>query len=336
MAAQVFRSFIARMAKATNSAMGGNPASFRVRQVTSVSEVSLLLEWVAAARGLPGVYDAESFYRQDPTGFYLAEVDGVPIGGISWVKYGENFAFGGHLVIKPAFRGKGYARRILEATLEAPGMSNRNIGIDSQPHLQDTYKRIIGVQSAWKNSRFRGVGTDSFKGVEREDNPVDLVSAKEVDFEHLCVFDTSVFGTPRPAFLKSWISQPGMVALAAVTTTTASEDDECSKQTKIVGYGCIRLCVESYNDVNFSRKIGPIFAESAAVGSQLYTALVSTVPLGIPFYIEVPHTNENAMEIARESGLELVFETARMFTKGSGPGGVKCSMIYGLTTLIVG
>ncbi|CAH1241148.1 Hypp6318 [Branchiostoma lanceolatum] len=320
--------------KGAESETGDSSATFRVRQVTSVSEVCLMLEWATAEGWHPGVYDAESSYRQDPAGFYLAEVDGVPIGGASLVKYEEHFAFLGYLITKPAFRGKGYARRIIEAILEAPGMSNRNIGLDGMTHLQDTYSRIIGVQFAWKNSRFRGVGTDSFKGVKQNDNPAALVSAKEVDFEHLCVFDTSVFGTPRPTFLKSWISQPGMVTLAAVTTTASSEDDERSKQTRISGYGCIRLCVESYNDVNFSRKIGPIFAESAAVGSQLFEALVSSVPLGIPFYIDIPQPNENAMEIARETGLELVFETARMFTKGSG--GVKCSMIYGLTTLELG
>ncbi|XP_066300808.1 holothin acyltransferase-like [Branchiostoma lanceolatum] len=320
--------------RATESEIGGNPVSFRVRQVTSVSEVCLMLEWAAAEEWHPGVYDAESSYRQDPTGFYLAEVDGVPIGGASLVKYEEHFAFLGYLITKPSFRGKGYARRIIEAILEAPGMSNRNIGLDGMTHLKDTYSRILGAQFAWKNSRFRGVGTDSFKGVERDDNPAALVSAKEVDFEHLCVFDTSVFGTPRPTFLKNWISQPGMVALAAVTTPEAGEDNECSKQTRTTGYGCVRLCVESYNDVNFSRKIGPIFAESAAVGSQLFKALVSSVPSGIPFYIDIPQPNENAMEIARETGLELVFETARMFTKGSG--GVKCSMIYGLTTLELG
>ncbi|XP_066300032.1 holothin acyltransferase-like [Branchiostoma lanceolatum] len=321
--------------KAAESETGDSSATFRVRQVTSVSEVCLMLEWAAAEGWHPGVYDAESSYRQDPTGFYLAEVDGVPIGGASLVKYEEHFAFLGYLITKPSFRGKGYARRIIEAILEAPGMSNRNIGLDGMTHLQDTYNRILGAQFAWKNSRFRGVGTDSFKGVKQDDNPAALVPIKEVDFEHLCVFDTFVFGTPRPTFLKSWISQPGMVAFAAVTTTAAaSEDDECSKQTRITGYGCIRLCVESYNDVNFSRKIGPIFAESAAVGSQLFAALVSTVPSGTPFYIDIPHNNESAMEIARESSLELVFETARMFTKGDG--GVKCSMIYGHTTLELG
>ncbi|CAH1241149.1 Hypp6319 [Branchiostoma lanceolatum] len=319
--------------KAAESEISGDPATFRVRQVTSVSEVCLILEWAAAEGWNPGVYDAESFYRQDPTGFYLAEVDGVPIGGVFLVKYGENFAYGGNLIIKPAFRGKGYAR-LIKAITEGIRMSGRNVGLESTTDKQDAYSRILGVQFAWKNSRFRGVGTDSFKGVKQDDNAVALVTVKEVDFEHLCIFDTSVFGTPRPMFLKSWISQPGMVALAAVTTPEACEDDEWSEQTRIAGYGCIRLCVESYNDVNFSRKIGPIFAESAAVGSQLFKALIATVPSGIPFYIDIPQINENAMEIARESSLELVFETARMFTKGDG--GVNCSMIYGLTTLELG
>ncbi|XP_078661686.1 holothin acyltransferase-like [Branchiostoma floridae x Branchiostoma belcheri] len=320
--------------RAKESETGGSPDTFRVRQVTSQSEVALMLEWVAAEGWRPGVYDAESYYRQDPTGFYLAEVDGVPVGGVVLVKYGENFAFGGNLIMKPAFRGKGYARRMARVVMEASGMSDRNVGLESMVDLQDAYSRILGVQFAWKNTRFRGVGSNTFTGVKQDDNPAALVPVKEVDFEHLCVFDASVFGTPRPTFLKTWISQPGMVALAAVTTAPAGEDDEHSQETRIAGYGCIRLSVESYKDVNFSRKIGPIFAESAAVGSQLFAALVATVPPGVPYYIDVPETNESAMKLARESGLESVSQTARMFTKGDG--GVKCSMVYGITTLELG
>ncbi|XP_078685672.1 holothin acyltransferase-like [Branchiostoma floridae x Branchiostoma belcheri] len=223
---------------------------------------------------------------------------------------------------------------MIKAVIEASGMSDGNIGLDSVMHMQDTYSVMIGVQFAWINHRFRGVGTNNIKSVKENDNPASLVSAQEVKFEHLCVFDASVFGAPRPSFLKSWISQPGMVALAAVTTTPAGEDDEHGQETRIAGYGCIRLSVESYKDVNFSRKIGPIFAESAAVGSQLFAALVATVPPGVPYYIDVPETNESAMELVRESGLESVFRSARMFTKGDK--GVQCSIVYGVTTLELG
>ncbi|XP_019629909.1 PREDICTED: uncharacterized protein LOC109474143 [Branchiostoma belcheri] len=227
---------------------------------------------------------------------------------------------------------------MIKAVIEASGMSDANIGINSMMYMQDAYSRMIGAKFAWKDTRFRGVGSNNIiKGVKKDDNPAALVSVKEVDFEHLCVFDASVFGTPRPSFLKSWISQPGMVALAAVTTwstTPAGEDDKHSQETRIAGYGCIRLSVESYKDVNFSRKIGPIFAESAAVGSQLFAALVATVPPGVPYYIDIPETNESAMELVRESGLESVFQTARMFTKGDG--GVQCNMVYGVTSLEVG
>ncbi|XP_035700254.1 uncharacterized protein LOC118432749 [Branchiostoma floridae] len=332
----MFQGLQSKDSDAAESELGGSPGTFRVRQVASLSEVSLILEWAAAEGWNPGVHDAESFYLQDATGFYLAELDGVPIGGFSMVKYGENFAFGGFLIIKPAFRGKGYALRLYKAVMEASDMSDRTIGLYGMVHLQDTYSRIGGAQFAWKQSRFRGVGTDDAKGVKQVDSPVAIVSVKEVDFEHLCVFDASVFGTARPTFLKSWISQPGMVALVAVVTTTACGEDEDarSKETTIVGCGCIRLSVESYKDANFSRRIGPIFAESAAVGSQLFAALTATVPLGIPYYIDVPHTNESAMEIAREASLQSVYQTARMFINGDR--GVKCSMIYGITSLELG
>ncbi|XP_078661513.1 holothin acyltransferase-like [Branchiostoma floridae x Branchiostoma belcheri] len=320
--------------RATEQEAGGSPDTFRVRQVTSSSEVSLMLEWAVAEGFPPGVYDADTFFGQDPTGFYLAELNGVPIGSTALVKYGESFAFLGYVIIKPPFRGKGYARRMIKAVTEASGVSDRNIGLDSVINMQDTYSRMIGAKFAWKDTRFRGIGSNNIKGVKKDDNPVSLVSVKEVDFEHLCVFDASVFGAPRPSFLKSWISQPGMVALAAVTTTPDGEDDKHSQETRIAGYGCIRLSFESYKDVNFARRIGPIFAESAAVGSQLFAALVATVPPGVSYYIDIPETNESAMKLVRESGLESVVQTARMFTKGDE--GVQCNMVYGITSLEVG
>lgn len=41
----------------------------------------------------PGLYDADSFYAQDPNGFLIGILDGEPISCISVVKYGSNYGF---------------------------------------------------------------------------------------------------------------------------------------------------------------------------------------------------------------------------------------------------
>ncbi|XP_066289941.1 holothin acyltransferase-like isoform X1 [Branchiostoma lanceolatum] len=305
---------------------------YHVRLMTSPSELSLLLEWAVAEGWNPGVYDAESYFRQDPTGFYLAELDGVPIGGLGSVKCGEDLGSMCLYVIKPPFRGKGYGYRMWKEVIKKTG--NRNMFLESVAAQQSNYEKSGFVPGLWQTTRFRGVGRDDVHNVDYAGNHVTLVSVDEVDLEDLCAFDQRVFGAPRPAFLKSWINQPGMVGLVAIESLINIDDHHQNRESTIVGYGCIRLCYEGYQSATFSRKIGPIFAESSTVGSQLFKGLVATVPLGIPFYIDVINTNKGAMRMVEEFGVESMFQTTRMFTKGNW--GVQTSLTYGQTTLEMG
>ena len=62
----------------------------------------------------------------------------------------------------------------------------------------------------------------------------------------LSAFDADHFPAPRPAFLAAWLSQPGVVSLAAV------------EGSRVTGYGVLRRC-------RAGRKVGPLFATSAEV-----------------------------------------------------------------------
>ncbi|CAH1255245.1 Hypp1492 [Branchiostoma lanceolatum] len=305
--------------------------NFNVRLVTSLSEMSLLFEWGVAEGFNLGVYDAESFFRQDATGFYLAELDGVPIGCLGAVKYGDDLAAINFYIIKPPFRGKGYGYRMWKEVIEK--VSDRNLVLESVAAQRSNYEKW-GFKRSSQTTQFRGVGRNDGNSVSYAGNHVKLISVDKVSFEDLCAFDRKVFGAPRPAFLKSWIRQPGMVGLVAVDSLINIDGNHQNSEHTIVGYGCIRLCYEGYQSATFSRRIGPIFAESSAVGSQLFTALVATVPPGIPFYIHVINANEKAMRIVREFGLDSQFQTTYMFTKFDR--GVQQNMIYGLTNIEIG
>ena len=81
---------------------------FVVRRMTA-ADLELALDWAAAEGWNPGLHDAHCFYAADPDGFFLGELDGVPVGSISAVRYGPGFGFLGLYIVKPERRGRASA-----------------------------------------------------------------------------------------------------------------------------------------------------------------------------------------------------------------------------------
>eukprot|EP00058_Branchiostoma_floridae_P011614 XP_002597102.1 hypothetical protein BRAFLDRAFT_76367 [Branchiostoma floridae] len=165
------------------------PENFRVRPMTSLSEFSLLFEWAVAEGWRPGVYDAETYYNQDPTGYYLAELDGVPIGAIGTIKFGEDLASITQYIVKPPFRGKGYGYRMWQEVLKKIG--DRNLVLESVAAQRSNYEKS-GFKSSWQTIRFRGVGRTDDHVISNAGDRVTLTSVDKVNFDDLYAFDQKV------------------------------------------------------------------------------------------------------------------------------------------------
>jgi len=63
-----------------------------LRRMTE-ADLALALEWAAAEGWNPGLHDAHCFHAADPQGFLVGELEGVPIGCVSAVRYGQGFGF---------------------------------------------------------------------------------------------------------------------------------------------------------------------------------------------------------------------------------------------------
>jgi len=267
------------------------------------ADLELAIDWAAQEGWNPGLHDAEVFRIADPDGFLIGEANGEPVGCVSVVAYGEAFGFLGFYIVRPEFRGKGYGIRIWKAGMDR--LAGRNIGLDGVVAQQENYKRS-GYQYAYANERYEGTGGGSAMG--------GTVPLSEVPFNQVSAYDSALFRAPRDTFLKAWILPRGGKALGIV------------EGGKLRGYGVIRPCRSGH-------KVGPLFADTADIAENIFADLISSVP-GAPIYLDVPRPNQAALALVERHGMEPVFETARMYTKGDP--GVPVDRVYGVTTFELG
>jgi len=262
-----------------------------------------MIDWAAAEGWNPGLHDATAFAAPDPGGFLVGTLDGAPVACISVVGYGAEFGFLGFYIVKAEYRGRGLGYRIWQHGMAR--MGDRNVGLDGVVQQQDNYRKS-GFSLAWNNIRYRGKAAGGDGG--------GLVQVSAVPFDELVAYDAAHFGCPRPVFLRHWLAPPAGHALAAM-------DDGI-----LDGYAVIRACREGH-------KIGPLFAESAATAEKLFAGLAAKVP-GEPIFLDIPDPNPAARALVDRHGMQPVFETARMYTRGDP--GVPLSSVFGVTSFELG
>ncbi len=269
-------------------------------------ELCVAVGWAAAEGWNPGIHDAAAFYAADPNGFFLALVDGEPVGSVSAVAYNDSFGFMGFFIVRPESRGQGIGEKLGEAGLRYLG--KRNIGLDAVLEQQPRYERA-GFRRAYRNIRWQGEAKAGRTSPE-------CTELSRVPFTAIAAYDDRLFPAPRHRFLREWIKQPGAIALGIL-----------KKDGSLCGYGVIRPCRTGY-------KLGPLFADDTAAAHTLYESLTAAVPPGTPVFLDTPDRNREAAALARNYNLEPVFETARMYNRGEPP--VPLERWYGVTSFELG
>lgn len=278
-----------------------------VIQTMTRQDLDLAIAWAAAEGWNPGLNDADCFYAADPSGFLMGYLNGEPIAAISAVKYGTSFGFLGFYIVKPEFRGQGYGLQIWQAALAA--LQGRIIGLDGVVSQQSNYLKS-GFQFAYRNVRYEGRGAEGAR--ERSPSLLPLNAVARAD---LIAYDAAFFPDERSQFLKCWVSQPQSYAVASV-------DDG-----QLVGYGLLRPCQQGY-------KIGPLLADSSAIAENIFCDLKAQVPVEQPFYLDVPEVNAAAIALAEQYGMQVMFETARMYMPTIPP--LPTDQIFGVTSFELG
>ncbi|WP_236020325.1 GNAT family N-acetyltransferase [Sabulicella rubraurantiaca] len=274
-----------------------------IRRMTR-RDLERALDWAAAEGWNPGQEDATCFFAADPEGFLLAEAEGQPVASISAVRMGEGFGFIGLYIAIPEARGQGHGMALWRAGMEH--LRGRCIGLDGVVAQQANYRKS-GFVFAWNNARYEAARPMLEAAQHR-------VSLAEFGDE-LLAYDALHTGVARPEFLRAWVEAPSHVARVIR-----------GRDGTLCGFGVLRPCREG-------SKIGPLFAEDASHARSLLTALAAERPEG-KLVLDVAEDHEAAVRLAREAGMEKVFETARMYTDTPPP--MRREGVFGITSFELG
>lgn len=272
-------------------------------------QLCLLVQWAEKEGWNPGVNDAAVFWQTDPDGFYGYFLENEMIAGGSIVSYGGQFGFMGFFIVQPQYRGAGIGRKLWyqrRDSLLARLQKGATIGMDGVVAMQPFYKKG-GFDISFRDGRYMRTG-EAFKADDR-------VSALDAqDLPLLLPYDQQCFGFERERFLRAWVLQPSAKSFKLV------EDGQ------LKGFATLRKAATGY-------KIGPLFADDAAIAETLYKTCLSAAP-GEPVFIDIPQLNAGAVALVEKYNTNYVFECARMYY---GPPPPYClEKIFGVSSFELG
>ena len=199
----------------------------RIRPMRS-DEISIVVDWAAAEGWNPGFADAACFAAVDPLGFFIGEVEGVPVATVCCVNYNDHFSFLGFYIVRADLRGSGYGLSIWHAAMAHAGP--RVIGLDGVVAQQQNYRRS-GFELAYANVRYGGtVAAPAVPQARAFPSEVDtgsrqenasnqkfgVVALSEIPLPAVAAYDATVIGNRRAQRVRRFgLSKTGDVVVLA-------------------------------------------------------------------------------------------------------------------------
>lgn len=262
-------------------------------------QLPVVLDWAAEQGWKPNALDVSTYYNADPEGFLIGELDGVPIGCISAVRFTNDFGFIAFYITCREFRGQGYGIKLWHAAMDYLG--RRSVGLDSVLEQRHNYEKA-GLKAANRILRFAGKGIPSFTPSCR------LVNIKDRDFAELAGYERKIFPGSRSEFLQGLIGMPDSFGLAAIN------------KNQVIGLGLMRFCGDGF-------KIGPLFADNIDAAGEVMHGLACHSG-GNVYFLDAPQDNNQAVLLAKRHELYQVSEVIRMYS--GKPPEINMSKVFGI------
>jgi len=273
-----------------------------VFRTATLDEVARMLEWAAEEGWNPGLDDAKAFYAADPSGFFVADLNGQTVAAISVVNHSDDFAFLGLYLCVPEWRGRGIGFGLWRHAIAHAG--TRTIGLDGVSAQEANYAKS-GFILAGRTRRMTGV-----LPLEKPMFP----EAVPEDFDDLATLDRFANGVARDRFMQAWL-QGGPNRKTVVL----------HRNEKVQGFATVRRCRDG-------AKVGPIVAPDADSALQLLRQATSTLGETVVI-VDVPDASTGFATHLSELDFSEGFTTARMYR---GPRPTQGSGLHAVATLELG
>ena len=254
-------------------------------------EFGLLTEWFAKADLNPGLADIKVACKSKTGLFYIALLDGEPIGCLSAHIYEYSFAFiGYYLIAKPELRGQGYGYQIWEHVYkDLNRIGIRLMGLDADPAQMENYQQL-GFKEAHNNNRFvyRVSGAEQLR---------DRVISQPPTVTDLTLFDAHYVKEIRGRFIDQWLD------------LDVGRRHLCLRnpQGKLRGYGALREAADGW-------RVGPLYARNLVDAKDLMEGLCSQLYEGVKVYIDIPDNNLNRFKFISHFKLQPTgYDRTRMY-----------------------
>ncbi len=233
--------------------------------------------------------DWKRFLELEPDGCFLAEWSGAPVGTATTITYAQDLAWIGMVLVRPEYRGRGIARRLLSACItRLQDLGIRCIKLDATPAGRPVYSRL-GFRDEGTLPRWEG-------GLSK---PLSIAPApciriwQESDPARTAACDVAAFGVTRQRLVR---------VLASQSRRGVVFQDQLGRP---LGFGHLR---------NGSRALylGPVVAEAADIGIRLVEALVAQTE-GETLFWDIPQPNAAAADWAAEHGFTVQRALTRMY-----------------------
>lgn len=263
---------------------------FKIRQM-NLDDFKMVIRWANYEGWFFSLSDAEPFFKLDPNGFFLCELDGEPIGSLIAPKFGD-YGFIDLFMILEDYRGQGYGKILLDHALNYL-KDCKSIGLDAEFEMKGFWEKAGFV----KHYHTLYYGKTAKGTLDKS-----LVDLKKGDYLDAVVeYDTRVFGYSRKDFLESLLKRKDTFALGAM------------KDGELAGFGIVR---RHHGGLDYF--IGPLNAETPEIAKQLFDSLQSFLR-GKEVYTSIYDCNEAAKEMINKSeGWVKVAHENRMY-KGEIP-----------------